>query len=114
MNEITAFCGLDCAECPAYIAKQEDDDQLRSETAENWSEEHDMDLSPEDINCDGCTADGKLFQYCEECEIRNCAEEKEIENCAHCGEYTCGKLDEIFEAVPGAKNTLDEIHSNLS
>ena len=29
-------CGLDCAECPAYIAYCTDDRKLRQETAAQW------------------------------------------------------------------------------
>ncbi len=43
-------------------------------------------MKPEYVNCDGCTADGRLIEYCKICEIRNCAIEKGVENCAYCNE----------------------------
>ena len=37
MNELTAFCGLDCGTCDARIATLTDDDALRERTAELWT-----------------------------------------------------------------------------
>jgi len=36
-DEMLAYCGLVCTDCNAYIAKQNDDDELRRKTAEEWS-----------------------------------------------------------------------------
>ena len=112
-ESMIALCGLDCGECPGYIATQEDDDSLRRETAAKWSEEHDSDLTSDDINCDGCTSDGKHLDYCNVCEIRACGLERGVENCSYCDDYVCGVLDRFLQKVPKARQTLDEIHQNL-
>ena len=31
-EELIAFCGINCLECPAYIAKRTDDKELREKT----------------------------------------------------------------------------------
>lgn len=110
-----AYCGLDCSGCPAYIAKVNDDNEIRRKTAEEWSKMFNAEIKPEDINCDGCHAvDGELFIHCFKCPIRKCALEKNIEkNCAYCKLYSCKETDEFFKFVPEAKETLDNIKKNL-
>jgi hypothetical protein len=111
MDRIIAFCGLVCSECPAYIATQKDDDAERKNVAETWSKEFNADISFEDINCDGCISDERVFQHCNVCEIRLCGKEKGIPNCASCDIYVCEKLSKFFEVVPDAKEVLDGIRS---
>jgi hypothetical protein len=112
MERIIAYCGLSCSECPAYIAKKTNDDELRKKTAVEWSKMFNSDIKPEDINCDSClTIDGVVIQYCNVCDIRKCAQAKNVENCGFCDEYTCEKLERWFKNVPNAKAVLDRIHS---
>ncbi len=109
-EKMIAYCGITCTECPAYIATQKNDDQLRAETAKKWSELFKASIKPEDINCDGCLADSeRLFSQVSVCEIRKCAKSKNLKSCAYCAEYPCAKLTELFAFVPEAKATLEEI-----
>jgi len=111
MERIISFCGLICSECPAYIATQKDDNAERRKVAEMWSKEFNAEMSPEDINCDGCISDERVFHHCNVCEIRLCGKEKGIANCAFCDAYACEKLTGFFEVVPDAKKVLDGIRS---
>jgi len=105
-----AYCGITCTECPALLATQKDDQKERAKVAEMWSKEFDVDLKPEDINCDGCLAESeRLFSHCQVCEIRACGREKTVVNCAYCDDYGCEKLTKFLDMVPEAKNTLEEI-----
>ncbi|MCF7858158.1 MAG: DUF3795 domain-containing protein [Candidatus Cloacimonetes bacterium] len=113
MNEIIAACGLICSECNAYKATINDDMNLREKTAEFWSTIYGSDIATEDINCLGCLTDGIKFSHCKFCEIRKCCEIKGLPNCAHCPEYSCDKLYELFQHVPKAKIVLDSIISNI-
>jgi Protein of unknown function (DUF3795) len=114
MEQMIAFCGLDCLQCPAYIATQADDDEKRRETALMWSKVFKTDISIDKINCDGCNADdGRLFHHCSVCEIRACAREKGLANCAHCDDFACTRLDFIFNVVPTARQTLEKIRAGL-
>jgi hypothetical protein len=109
-EKMIAYCGITCSECPAFVATQKDDDQLRAETAKKWSEMFKASIRPEDINCDGCMADSqRLFSQVPVCEIRKCARSKDIKSCAYCGDYPCAKLTELFAFMPEAKATLEEI-----
>jgi len=113
MENITAFCGIECTKCPAFIAKKENNDELRKKTADEWSKQFNVTIQPESVNCDGCVSlKGVHIDYCAMCEIRKCGLEKEVENCAHCGDYICEKLDKWFKNAPDAKNTLEEIRKS--
>jgi hypothetical protein len=108
--KIIAYCGIQCSECPAYIATQKNDDALRAETARKWSEMFKSDIKAADIYCDGCPSDsGRLFNYCSTCEIRKCARAKKLATCASCPEYSCKKLDEFLSLVPEARKVLEEL-----
>ena len=112
MKEMIAFCGLNCYECGAFIAKQNNDDKKRAEVAREWSDLFKEEIKPEDINCDGCRSEGgEHFSYCNVCEIRKCGMEKEVVNCGYCIDYPCERLDFIFNAAPDTKRRLDDINS---
>ena len=38
MNDMIAYCGLNCEKCDAFIATQNNDNALREKTAKLWSE----------------------------------------------------------------------------
>ena len=113
MAEKIALCGLDCLVCPAYIATQEDDDEKRQKTAAQWTKMFGHEVSPGEINCDGCTSDtGRLFTHCVTCEIRACATEQQVENCAFCSGYACEKLTSFFEMASVAEENLERARAS--
>jgi hypothetical protein len=112
MEKIIAYCGLNCAECLAYKATQKEDEEEIKRIAKEWSGD-DMSFKPEDIYCDGCNSESRIFSWCNVCDIRKCCREKQYENCAYCEEYICDNLKNCFEKSPSAKRNLDEIRKNL-
>ncbi len=114
MAPMTAFCGIDCSGCPAFIATQNDDDDARAKVAQEWTQGYGSEFKPEDINCDGCTATaGRHIAFCDQCDVRACCIERELVNCGWCADYPCDKLDKIFEMDPGVRKTLDGIKAGL-
>ena len=110
MEKMISYCGLVCSDCGAYLATKNNDNTLRKKQAEEWSKQFGAPFKPEDINCYGCTSDGKMtFNYCQVCEIRNCGKAKKVKNCAYCPDYTCEKLDKFFAQAPLAKANLEAI-----
>ena len=107
MDKIIGYCGLICTDCPAYLAKQNDDQELRIKTAEQWSGMYGADIKPENINCDGCTIEGVKFAHCLKCEIRACGIARGVKNCGHCDDYACAKVEEFQKMVPDSKTVLD-------
>jgi len=97
MEKLIAYCGLNCAECEAYIATKNDDQSLREKTAADWKKVHNYEGSPETINCSSCKGDGVKFAHCSQCEIRKCASAKGVENCSLCTEFkTCKTINDFL------------------
>lgn len=61
---------LTCSLGGAYLATQENSDEERRKVAEKWSKVLNTEIKSEQINCDGCTSNGRLFFYCQK---RSCA-----------------------------------------
>jgi hypothetical protein len=110
VKSMIAFCGLDCGECKALIATQDNDREMKKALAEEWSREFGHAIKPEDINCVGCVVlDGPHINYCNICEIRSCGTQKKIQNCAYCVEYKCEKLERFHENAAKARDNLEEV-----
>lgn len=95
-----AMCGLDCSSCAAFIATENNDDELRKKTAEDWTArrlaQNKPPVKPEDINCFGCFSENKpIYQNCSTCEIRKCGLERGIKECRECSDYRCEELIEL-------------------
>ena len=108
MKTMIAICGLDCEKCDAYLATINNDQALREKTAKLWSELNHVTILPEQINCEGCRANGVKFVYCEQlCQIRQCALKKGFETCGDCAELEkCPKVAQIIAHVPEALQNL--------
>ena len=66
-----AYCGLNCNECPIYLAS------ISQNTAEQIRLAHDYStdackFSKEDMYCLGCHSDTVSQKMCGDCEIRMC------------------------------------------
>ena len=115
------YCGLNCEVCPVFIAKANNDDELRQKTALEWSSLYDDylgkgALTKEDINCSGCRAEQSIFIGCKNCPIRECCRAKEFCTCSSCAEYQTCEMLSGFYTVPShqqAKDDLDRIRMNL-
>ncbi|MBR7064843.1 MAG: SdpI family protein, partial [Treponema sp.] len=57
-EKFVAYCGLDCKKCDAYIATLTNDDELRKKLRKKWSELNGVEITHEQINCEGCRTDG--------------------------------------------------------
>lgn len=106
------YCGINCMECPAYVATQRDNREEIEKIAKNWSNEE-RSFTPEEIYCDGCNADRRIFSWCKECDIRECCRTRGFINCAYCDDYICDKLKVIFEKTPPARINLEKIRKSL-
>ena len=76
------YCGLYCGACPALVANEA---EQVPETARRW------DIKPGEPLCNGCKS-GVESVYCQDCQIRQCAQDKQIEFCVECDEYPCQQM----------------------
>ncbi|MCU0848224.1 MAG: DUF3795 domain-containing protein [Spirochaetes bacterium] len=113
MDRLTAYCGIDCSECPAFIATESGDYDEKAGVAKLWAEKYRLVMKPEDINCDGCASDKRLIGHCSVCQIRSCSRSRKLQNCAYCQDYPCDKLNNFTDMVPHAKKFLEKIRSGL-
>lgn len=116
MNDLKmiAYCGINCKQCPAYIATKTNDNELRRKTAKEWGEIYNTGIKEEDINCLGCKNKLMLFSHCKMCDIRKCGIEMGVETCGHCSCYSCLKISRLHEALPKEKELLDKIKRSCS
>lgn len=111
MEDLIAYCGLDCSICEARIATINNDDEMRKKVAKLWSELNGVEITPEMINCVGCRIEGVKTPFCDSiCPIRQCALDKKYETCADCNEMEeCEKIGRIFKNNVDAYNNLKRI-----
>lgn len=94
-----AYCGLDCATCPAHLAWKNDDNELRKKQAAEWGS-LEYPLAAEDINCVGCKVDGEpKLKFCRDCNVRLCASGRGVETCAHCDDYGCDTMEGLLQII---------------
>ena len=109
MENLIAYCGLDCAQCGAYLAHKNNDQALREKTAAEWKIAHGYDGPVDMVNCTGCKGNGVLFSNCMECPIRECAIKKGVENCGACDEFeTCKTINDFIAEAPFVKEHLTQ------
>ena len=110
MKDFIAYCGLDCETCEARIATVNGDDALREKVAKLWSELNGAEITPEMINCAGCSVEGVKTPYCDKlCPIRQCALSRRVETCGSCSEMeTCEKVGMILGNNAEARRNLAE------
>ena len=108
LGKILSYCGINCGECPAYLATQRNDVEEIKKISKEWSSGA-MKFTPEEIYCDGCCKDSRHFSWVDKCDIKMCCTGKKLENCAYCDDYICDLLKNSFEKDPNAKQNLEEI-----
>ena len=108
MKKMIAYCGLDCEKSDAYLATIHDDQALREKTAKLWTELNQVPILPEQINCQGCRADGTKTVFCESlCQIRQCALKKGVTTCGDCPDMeSCQTVGMILSNNPDALKNL--------
>jgi hypothetical protein len=106
MEQMIAYCGLNCAGCPAYLATRAEDEKKARETAALLKEEYGIDADIIDVWCDGCPAGGRMCAHCARCEIRPCAIGRGVKNCGRCADFPCVKIEAFLRGEPAARDVL--------
>jgi Protein of unknown function (DUF3795) len=104
----SAYCGLDCVACPAFHAAERLTMAERKAVADKWTIEFGGEFKAEEIDCVGCTHDGRHIPHCEsQCEIRRCGMAMAVATCAECADYGCAKLAGLLADFPEARANLE-------
>ena len=100
-KHLTSPCGLDCWNCPMYLAGQ--NAQIRKEISEKRN------IPLEKAVCRGCRSQGgtiSAFDMNEPCMVYKCIETRSIDFCFDCVEFPCDNLHPYADkAVEVAHNT---------
>ena len=84
---MTAPCGLDCFNCPLYLANEDQD--LRTKISERQG------IPLEKAVCKGCRNEGGIIAFVgmtEPCSVYRCIQEKRIQFCSECDDFPCDSL----------------------
>lgn len=111
MNKLMSACGLDCFNCPCFLATRSEDQSQKMTVASKWSTDYKAELTVADINCDGCMSGNNHFFWCYECPIRNCVVRKNYRSCAECDEFPCKLGQFLFNEVPQARLNIENLRS---
>lgn len=89
---VISVCGDDCAVCPRYVARTEE--ELR-ETAEFWYKAgwRDHVVSNEEIICRGCGS-REMCSFM----LLPCTKEHGVSMCRECPEFECDKVRHTYES----------------
>jgi hypothetical protein len=101
---LAAACGTYCGACPAYIAKNGEDGQIKRKLQKNNSSEPTKALKGippsnwmDGLLCDGCLSGGMLAAHCKTCNIRLCAANKQKDaRCSDCKELPCYRVTNLI------------------
>jgi len=86
-TQMTAPCGLDCFNCPMYLANE--NEKLRNIIAER------LNITLEKAVCGGCRNENGTIAFLnmtEPCSVYKCGENKGIHFCYDCSEFPCDHL----------------------
>lgn len=104
MKEIT-LCGDNCAECPRYNARSEE--ELR-DVAELWYRVgwRNTVVSNDEIACTGCSSH-KTCTY----RLVDCTKKHNVEKCNQCKEFPCNKIMDMLERSKEYQRKCKEVCS---
>lgn len=109
MREMLSRCCFRCDLCLAWRPNIERDDRRR-ELSDAWFEYFGFRVQPEEIECDGCTADPQAKTQDSCCPVRPCVLERGLENCSVCSDYPCDRIRERlidFETLTAGRTVSD-------
>ena len=86
-QQMTAPCGLDCFNCPVYLASE--NNKLRAAISKN------LGVSFEQAMCRGCRNEKGTMAFLamtEPCNVYQCTEKKGMSFCCECPDFPCDHL----------------------
>jgi hypothetical protein len=85
--EMTAPCGLDCFNCPMFLARE--NPGLRQKVAQN------LGIAEEAAVCLGCRPQKGTIPFLkmgEPCQVYRCIDQKDFDFCCDCSDFPCDHL----------------------
>jgi hypothetical protein len=86
-REMTAPCGLDCFNCPMYLAEK--NEEMRTIISQK------LGIPKEEASCSGCRNQGGTIAFLkmsQPCNVYRCITEKGLDFCCDCDDFPCDHL----------------------
>ena len=86
-RQMTAPCGLDCFNCPVYLAG--DNERIKKAVAER------LNIPFVRVACRGCRNERRTIEFLnmtEPCNVYKCIDTKGIDFCSDCSDFPCDHL----------------------
>jgi hypothetical protein len=112
-EKLVAACGLYCGACEIYRAYVNGNTAKLEEVRQGLNARGGTKFTLEDMECDGCVAEGKLNAWCRNCNIRSCAKHKPSETfCSkECADYPCAQLSNFAnDGMTHHKEIIDNLN----
>ena len=90
-EHLAAVCGLYCGACRLYRAWSDNNQKGLEEIYQRMSSRQQM--TRDNLQCDGCLAQGHLTPWCRQCAIRLCPDDKPgVTRCSDCSDFPCSRI----------------------
>ena len=104
-NDSIAYCGLYCPMCSLMTTYQTGDTAHLQAMPERYDRFKSSPL--DECNCSGC----KLDDYCGDCAIKDCAEQKGYTSCADCADMPCSFVSDFAnDGMPHHADALRNLY----
>lgn len=105
-SDLLAPCGLYCGVCAIYIADRDNNEKFKERLVDLYKGKitgkgtlpGSENLCMDDIRCSGCLSENR-FMHCEQCQIRQCANDRGYTGCHQCDEFPCRHINNFPMAV---------------
>ena len=89
-KDLMAPCGIFCGACAIYIATRDENEKFRNIISSF------LGTKSEETECLGCMQPDpakKIYGFCQQCAIRDCAKSKGFYSCHQCEEWPCSIIE---------------------
>ncbi len=110
MVERLSLCCFRCDLCLALRENVQREDR-RQELSDGWFSYFGFRIPPEEISCDGCTANPDDRPLDSGCPVRPCVVSRGLANCSECGDYPCDRIRDrliTFEELTAGKQVSEK------
>ncbi len=91
-EQLIAVCGLYCGACGIYRAQRDNNQQLLEQILQALTSSGQK-VTLDELQCDGCLGESRLFPYCRQCAIRLCPQDKPgVTRCSDCPDFPCSRI----------------------
>lgn len=107
-ENMTSPCGLDCFNCPVYLAAE--NERIRDAISSN------LGIPAEQVACKGCRSENGTIPFLgmtEPCNVYKCISKKGISFCCDCSDFPCDHLHPYADKASERPHNTKVFNLNL-